>query len=64
MTKFHHKYHPDLQKKLNALKFNQKFHLTLHNMGFETRKIFLGEKFDENGGISAIQFLICEGGGS
>ncbi|MCI0448442.1 MAG: hypothetical protein L0Y79_01500 [Chlorobi bacterium] len=36
-----------MQYFLIPFKFHQKFHLTLHNAGFGTRKIFLGEKFDD-----------------
>ena len=32
----------------NAFRFNHISHLTLHNIGFETRKIFLSEKFAQS----------------
>ena len=34
---------------LNTKEFNHISHLTLHNIGFGTRKIFSSEKFAENG---------------
>src|SRR3989337_178027 len=41
--------HWRIPKTLIPLKINHISHLTLHNIGFETRKIFSSEKFAQNG---------------